>query len=137
MSRFEFEGTWFAREHEEREQERRTAFDASFAGSLAARDLPRWREPDYGCSLPESLIGDTYKRVYDEAMRSVEAAVKQWAAQVGMTVEQWCELYEAHLEIVPPGEDFWLTNGYTFSFKVMVHLRGTGQVVLPPSRSEP
>ncbi len=83
--------------------------------------MSKFLPDDYGTPNP---FEEAHKRVVTEATRAISRAVTGWAAQVGMTVERWLEVYEPHIEIVP-GE-----TPTTITFRVTAHMKGTEQFVL-------
>ena len=69
----------------------------------------------YGFSLPDSLVAGAFERSYlaaqeqlqKSATLTVTAAIVDWSAKLGMTPEQWLEIYEPEVTLKPwqPGED--------------------------------
>lgn len=69
--------------------------------------------------------------VVTEATRAIERAVTGWAKQAGLTVEQWCSLYEPGVELATGAAPHCVT------IRVTAHLKGYGKPVFPPRRYEP
>lgn len=76
----------------------------------------------------EALWENKAKRANEEATRAVNAAVANWAKQAGMTVDQWWEVYEARVEIVPEAGGPAI-EGFRMTVRVTAHLRGAPHYV--------
>jgi hypothetical protein len=85
------------------------------------------RDGAFGFSLP-SLKGGSFElsfvkavqQLQQSAVLTVTAAIMEWCSKVGMTPEQWLELYEPEVTLKPwqPGE-----NSLTLKLVVTAKLR--------------